>query len=74
MRTIYHIPILEKFTDALTKANDIGKKIDIFVLTKNEWEELLKCPELNKYKLSKNKYQFYGIPIICEDNYIKNNP
>jgi hypothetical protein len=72
MRIIYHIPILEKIVDAITKANDLSNKIDKIVLTKAEWEEFLDNPKIEGMKKSDGTYKFYGVEIISEEIEHKN--
>lgn len=74
MRIVYHIPIEEKLVDAITKASDYGKKIDAFVLSEDEYTELMRARSSH---LSVNKQlstvKYYGIRVLTEEEYRKEN-
>jgi hypothetical protein len=72
MRIIYHVPILEKIVDAITRAGDMNKKIDKIVLTDKEWQEFLANPKTKTMKQSDGTYEFYDVEITSEEIEHKN--
>jgi len=71
MRIVYHVPILTKLSSALTEAEDYGKKIEMFVLTDEEYNEFVN--ENHHCKTKKNdKFYFYDARVISENEYYKN--
>lgn len=74
MKVIYHIPIEEKLSEAITKASDYGKKIDSFVLSEDEYNELMRTrPSHLSVNTQLSTVKYYGIRVLTEDAYRKEN-
>ena len=73
MKVIYHIPILTKLCSAMEEADIMKKKIDYFVLNRDEFKELMKKENEEKiYKDDSGKVYFYNIRVIPEEEYENN--
>jgi len=70
VKVIYHIPILRKLCSAIEEADIMKKKIDYFVLNRDEFRELMKKEnEEELYKDDSGKVYFYNIRVISEEEY-----